>query len=106
MFKLIEINGRGKSSIESLNFKVAALKLKVAGKTDKEAIAQAAVETGYTLTPSYTSAPGSHIYRFKKEISALITKNDAKTIEACKAAGLLAETADPVAAVETDAPKA
>lgn len=96
-FTLIAI-GSTRTSTESIAFKVDTLAGKVAGKTDKVAIADAAKKHDKELTPSYTTHAGSHVYAFKKSISALLEKNDAKTIELCKAAGLIKEVVEAPAA--------
>lgn len=78
----------GRRGTLPIEFKIEVLRLvSKENLSAKDAIARAAADFELELKPSYTTAAGSHKYRFTKEVGQL-ARTDETVAELCDAAGL------------------
>ncbi|MEZ2354985.1 hypothetical protein [Caballeronia sp. RCC_10] len=60
-------DARSEPGTESERFKLRAIALRRSGKTQRQAMKDAAADLGITLKPSYLNYPGSHFERWRKQ---------------------------------------
>jgi hypothetical protein len=101
MSQVFQLKGGSRVSKASwpIEAKIGVLAAVKSGKTAQAAIAEVAMEFEIDLKPSYTKNAGSHLYRFRKEITTALAKEkvSAEALTMLQDADLVS----PVEATET-----